>query len=100
MLFLYTTLSCFTAGEVISTALYCKNWSYSPGERSELRMFPQPNTISFLLLIANLRSTLNQNEGGLDPASLWVPAMGDSQQPLEEKLNGAFKFKWCIEFKT
>ena len=34
MLFLYTTLSCSTAGEVISTALYCKHWSYSPGERS------------------------------------------------------------------
>ena len=30
MLILYTTLSCSTAGEVISTALYCKHWSYSP----------------------------------------------------------------------
>ena len=29
MLILYTTVSCSTAGEVISTALYCKHWSYS-----------------------------------------------------------------------
>ena len=33
MLILYTTLlSCSTAGEVILTALYCKHWSYPPGE--------------------------------------------------------------------
>ena len=30
MLILYTTVSCSTAGEGISTALYCKHWSYSP----------------------------------------------------------------------
>ena len=36
MLILYTTLlSCSTAGEVISTALYCKHRSYSPGERNK-----------------------------------------------------------------
>ena len=32
----YLVQSCSTAGEVISTALYCKHWSYSAGERSEL----------------------------------------------------------------
>ena len=37
MLILYTAQSCSTAGEVISTALYCKHWSYSPGERSKLK---------------------------------------------------------------
>ena len=30
MLILYTAQSCSTAGEVMSTALYCKHWSYSP----------------------------------------------------------------------
>ena len=32
MLILYTAQSCSTAGEGISTALYCKHRSYSPGE--------------------------------------------------------------------
>ena len=35
MLILYTTQCCSTTGEVITTALYCKHWSYSSGERSE-----------------------------------------------------------------
>ena len=34
MLILYTTVSGSIAGEVISTASYCKHWSYSPGERN------------------------------------------------------------------
>mgnify|MGYP001794314320 len=29
MLILYIAQSCSTAGEVFSTALYCKHWSYS-----------------------------------------------------------------------
>ena len=37
-LILYTAQSCSTAGEVISTALYCKHWCYFPGpvERATL----------------------------------------------------------------
>ena len=48
MLILYTTLYCSTAGEVISTALYCKHWSYSPGEQSELRLAQLVSTLSDL----------------------------------------------------
>ena len=47
-LILCTTLSCYTAGEVISTALYCKHWSFSPGERSELRLAQLVSTLSDL----------------------------------------------------
>ena len=36
MLMLYIAQSCSTVKVVISTALYCKHWSYSPGERSKL----------------------------------------------------------------
>ena len=34
MLIVYTTQCCSTAGEVITTALNCKHWSYSLGEHS------------------------------------------------------------------
>ena len=34
MLILCTTQCCTTTIEVISTALYCKHWSYSQGEQS------------------------------------------------------------------
>ena len=48
MLILYTTLSCSTAGEVFLTALYCKHWSYSQGERSKLRLAQLFSTLSNL----------------------------------------------------
>ena len=38
ILILNTAQSCSTAGEVISTSFYCKHWSYSPGEWSELHL--------------------------------------------------------------
>ena len=42
---LYTTLTCSAAGEVISTAIYRKHWSYSPGERSELGLAQLVSTL-------------------------------------------------------
>ena len=48
MVILFTALSSSTAGEVLSTALYCKHWSYSPGELSELRLAQLVSTLSDL----------------------------------------------------
>ena len=59
MLILYTTQCCSTASGVITTALYCKHWSYSTGEQAYTHVYKNErfwfsSSMSFFVNLGNL----------------------------------------------
>ena len=74
MLILYTAQSCSIAGEVISIALCCRHWSYSPGERSKFG----------LALLVSIQSDLSQ---GLSEVNIDCPTVNTSWTVEQSKVN-------------